>query len=172
MIYHNNREEKSMDMRFPGYVPVTGTVQDVTNMRDCCFVMVSVLASNNEIVNLVINEDTLVVDNKRLRRGMIIRGFYDASRPVILIYPPQYQAVAVVVLREENEGVVLAYFNRHLTANDNSLRLNIGRNTVVETVNGQLYKCDPANHVLLVFYGATTRSIPPQTTPDRIIVFC
>ena len=161
-----------MDMRFPEFIPVTGTVQDVTNMRDCCSVIVSVRVSNNETVDLVINEDTVVVDNRRIRRGMVIRGFYDASRPVILIYPPQYQAVAVVVLGRENEGVTLAYFNRHLTASDNSLRLNIGRNTVVETVNGQLYNCNPADHVLLVFYGATTRSIPPQTTPDRVIVFC
>ena len=161
-----------MDMRFPGFIPVTGTIQDITNMRDCCSVMVSVRVSEHETVNLVIDEDTVVVDNRRLRRGMIIRGFYDASRPVILIYPPQYQAVAIVVLDRENDGVTLAWFNRHLTASDNSLRLNIGRNTVVETVNGQQYRCDPADHVLLVFYGATTRSIPPQTTPDRVIVFC
>lgn len=162
----------NMDMRFPGFIPVTGTVQEITNMRDCCSVMVNVRVSENETVNLVIDKDTVVVDNRRIRRGMIIRGFYDASRPVILIYPPQYHAVAVVSLREENEGVMLAHFNRHLTASDNSLRLNIGRNTVIETVNGQSFGCDPANHVLLVFYGATTRSIPPQTTPDRIIVFC
>lgn len=159
-------------MRFPGFIPVTGTVQEITNMRDCCSIMVSVRVSDNETVNLVIDENTVVVDNRRIRRGMVIRGFYDASRPVILIYPPQYQAVAVVLLREENEGVMLAHFNRHLTASDNSLRLNIGRNTVIETVNGQSFGCDLANHVLLVFYGATTRSIPPQTTPDRIIVFC
>lgn len=157
---------------FPGYVPVTGIVQNIINMHDCCSIMVSVLVGNNETVNLVIDEDTVVVDNRRIRRGMLIRGFYDASKPVILIYPPQYQAVAVVVLGRRDEGVTLAYFNRHLTASDNSLRLNIGRNTVVETVNGQLYRCDPSEHVLLVFYGATTRSIPPQTTPDRVIVFC
>ncbi len=159
-----------MDMIVPEFVPVTGMVQEITSMRDCCSIMVSVLVSDKETINLVIDKDTVVVDNRRIRRGMRIRGFYDASRPVILIYPPQYQAVAVTVLTGENEDVTLAYFDRHLIASDNSLQLNIGRSTMVETANGQIYRCDPANHILLVFYSVTTRSIPPQTTPERVIV--
>lgn len=161
-----------MDMIVPEFVPVTGMVQEITGMRDCCSVMVSVLVSDGETINLVIDKDTVVVDNRRIRRGMRIYGFYDASRPAILIYPPQYQAVAVTVLTGTNQEAALAYFDRHLIAGDHSLKLNIGRETVVETANGQIYGCDPANHVLLVFYSVTTRSIPPQTTPERVIVLC
>ena len=60
----------------------------------------------------------------------------------------------------------------NLTAADNSLRLNIARNTEILTLNGQRFSCPPGGNFLLVYYSVTTRSIPPQTTPRRIIVLC
>ncbi|MDY3022040.1 MAG: hypothetical protein SOS50_07710 [Oliverpabstia sp.] len=67
---------------------------------------------------------------------------------------------------------MLNYFDRNLLAGDGSLQLNIGRNTEITTLNGQSFPCSPGNRSLLVYYTATTRSIPPQTTPQRIIVLC
>ena len=64
------------------------------------------------------------------------------------------------------------YFNNRLEAVNNSLKLNVGRGTDVVTPNGQRFTCNLRNRLLIVFYGATTRSIPPQTTPDKIIVMC
>ena len=67
---------------------------------------------------------------------------------------------------------MLNRFDRNLTAEDNSLQLNVARNTNIETINGQNTGCNLGNQTLLVYYTATTRSIPPQTTPRRIVVLC
>lgn len=67
---------------------------------------------------------------------------------------------------------MLNEFDRNLTARDNSLQLNIAGNTNIETLNGQSVNCSLGNQTLLVYYTVTTRSIPPQTTPRRIVVLC
>lgn len=67
---------------------------------------------------------------------------------------------------------MLGRFGRNLVAEDGSLQLNIAGNTVVRTANGQSFHCNLNGHVLLVYYTVTTRSIPPQTTPSKVIVFC
>ena len=67
---------------------------------------------------------------------------------------------------------MLAYFDENLLSQNGDLQLNVGRNTVIRTLNGQSYSCSVGDHILLVYYTAATRSIPPQTTPERIVVFC
>ena len=52
------------------------------------------------------------------------------------------------------------------------LQLNIANQTNITTTNGQPFHCPLGNRVLIVFYTNTTRSTPPQTTPNRVIVFC
>ena len=42
----------------------------------------------------------------------------------------------------------------------------------LESENGQIFTGRLANQLLLVLYTATTRSLPPQTTPDEVVVFC
>jgi hypothetical protein len=59
-----------------------------------------------------------------------------------------------------------------LVSSDGSLRLNISPDNRILLENGQLYNRNPANHYLIVVYGATTRSILAQTTPSQIIVMC
>ena len=98
-------------------------------------------------------------------------AFYDASLPVPLIFPPQYRAQIITVLGRD-EQVMINEFNRNLVTADNSLQLNIARNTRIETINGQNTSCSPGNQTLLVYYTTTTRSIPPQTTPRRVIILC
>lgn len=152
------------------YMPVTGTILNLTRGNDCCSQMMSI-RSENGIVNFVVNQDTFVIDNRQLRPGMQVTAFYDSSLPVPLIFPPQYRAQIVTVVGR-NEQVMLNYFDRNLLAADRSLRLNLGRNTMIQSVNGQNFNCRPGDHYLLVYYTITTASIPPQTTPRRVIVFC
>src|SRR5699024_4881787 len=97
--------------------------------------------------------------------------FYDGSRPVPLIYPPRYQA-QLIAAPDRNGQVMLNFFDRTLTAADGSLKLNVGPRTQVQTINGQRFLCSPGNRTLLVYYTATTRSVPPQTTPQKIVVLC
>lgn len=150
---------------------VTGTVTDISDYNsDCCSLFIT-LSVEGQIVNFIMNQDTFVVDTMRLMPGMRIAAFYDAMQPVPLIYPPQYRAELITVLRPELD-VSLGYFDDSLTASDASLKLNLYPSTMISTLNGQAFLCSPANHYLLAYYSATTRSIPPQTAPVRIIVLC
>lgn len=162
---------RNIIMNYKSLTPITGMIQNVSQTpRDCCNQMISLVTSNGP-VNFIVSANTFIIDNTRLRPGIMITAFYDSTRPIPLIFPPQYQAELITTLRG-NEEVALNFFDRNLTATDNSLRLNINRTTDISTMNGQRFNCSPGNNFLLVYYSNTTRSIPPQTTPRRIVVLC
>lgn len=157
-------------MAYTDLVPVTGTIFNISRGNDCCSQMISLRAEEG-VVNFMITPQTQVIDNRQLRPGMRVAAFYDSSLPVPLIFPPQYRAQVITAL-ERNDQVMLNYFDQNLLAADGSLQLNISGSTPIRTANGQNFNCNPADRTLLVYYTATTRSIPPQTAPSRIIVFC
>lgn len=153
------------------YVGITGIIERIFPMQDECCNRILSLRTSNGSIRFVLSPGTYVTDNIQLRPGMRITSFYDANMPVPLIYPPQYQASFISRI-EPGETVVVTYFDKNLTSSENPLKLNVDSATRVTTANGQPYTCSLANHLLMVYYSQTTRSIPPQTTPDRIIVFC
>ena len=153
------------------YTGITGIIESIRPIRsECCNQTIS-LRTLNGIINFILSPGTYVTDNTPLRPGMQITAFYDSSQPVPLIYPPQYQA-AFISRTEPAENVIIAYFDNNLLSEENQLKLNIGYDTRITTANGQRFSCNVGNNLLMVYYGATTRSIPAQTTPERIIVFC
>lgn len=153
------------------YIGITGIIERIAPIRsECCNQLVSIRTIDG-MINFILSPGTYVVDNTPLRTGMRVTAFYDANQPVLLIYPPQYQA-AFIARTEPGKNIMVAYFDNHLLSSENQLQLNIGSNTRVTTANGQRYTCRIGNNLLMVYYGASTRSIPPQTTPERIIVFC
>lgn len=157
-------------MAFETFVPVTGTIMNISQDMGCCSHMIA-MRSDQGRVNFVVGSNTLVIDSQQLRTGMRVAAFYDSSLPVPLIFPPQYFAQMIAVLGR-SEQVMFNYFDNNLLSADHSLQLNLANNTRIQTVNGQPFDCYPGNQNLLVYYSATTRSIPPQTTPSRMIVFC
>lgn len=163
-------KKKGIFMAYMNFVPVTGTIINMTGGMDCCSQLMS-LRVEDGVINFMVGPETLVIDGRRLMPGMTVTAFYDSTLPVLLIYPPQYQA-QIVAVHGRNEQVALNFFDRNLLAVDGSLQLNVVGRTVIETSNGQAFNCHPDNRTLLVYYSATTRSIPPQTTPGRIVVLC
>lgn len=157
-------------MAYSDYVPVTGTIVSVSMGTDCCEQMAAI-ATGEGIVNFMIGPETHVIDSRRLRPGMAVGAFYDSNLPVPMIFPPQYRAQIITALNGR-EQVLLSEFNNNLVAADGSLSLNVAGNTVVRTINGQNFTCSLGNRTLLVYYTTTTRSIPPQTIPRKIIVLC
>lgn len=157
-------------MDYTNLVPVIGIIVNITRGNDCCSQMLS-LRTEDGIVNFFLSMDTIVIDSRQLRQGMRVVAFYDNTLPVPLIFPPQYQAQLITQLGR-NEQVMLNYFDSDLTAADNTLQLNIAGGTLIRTLNGQNITCNLGDHTLLVYYTITTRSIPSQTTPRKIIVLC
>lgn len=158
-------------MNYESLLPIVGIIRNISQTPgDCCRQMISINTMNGP-VNFILSANTVVVDNTRLRPGMAIAAFYDSTLPVPLIFPPQYQAELITTIRG-NELVTLNFFNRNLVASDNSLSINLSRSTEISTLNGQPFHCSPGTNFLLVYYSTTTKSIPPQTTPRRIVVLC
>ena len=157
-------------MNYTNLVPVIGTVLRIMSERDCCSHMMS-LQTANGFVNFRINSETVEIDSRQLRVGMQIAAFYDSTLPVPLIFPPQYTAQLVTVIGR-NEQVMINHFDNNLVSTDGALQLNVARNTTITTLNGQNFNCNLGNRNLLVYYTVTTRSIPPQTTPRKIVVLC
>lgn len=152
-------------------IPVIGTILNVRPQSSDCRNQVISLTTDNGPVNAILSSDTAVIDSTRLRPGMRVVVYYDSNRPMPLIFPPQYQAVLVAVLRP-GEQVLLSRFDRNLTSQnpDQPLRLNIAPTSTVQTLNGQNSTCPLGGRTLMVFYSNTTRSMPPQTTPRKVIV--
>jgi hypothetical protein len=136
-----------------------------------CSKLVTLTDESESVVNFVVIPSTYVVYREVLSAGDIVTGFYDATLPVIMIYPPQYQAIAMAKV-SPLRNVTVDRFDSQLTSSDGMLKLNIALSTQIVLENDQSFTGSLENRDLIVIYGATTRSIPAQTTPYKIIVVC
>lgn len=94
-------------MAYSDYVPVIGTIINISRGNDCCSQRMS-LRTENGIVNFMVDSQTQVIDSRQLRPGMQVAAFYDSSLPVPLIFPPQYMAKIITVIGR-NEQVMLNF---------------------------------------------------------------
>lgn len=161
--------EKSNDMS-DHFNSFTGTVKEIVkskNETDKTYV----LLENNEGMeaNLVITKDTYFINDEEIVKGSEVIGYYKVDDMMIMIYPPQYVAVAVMISNKE-QNMKIDLFNKNLISADNSLRLNINKDTKIITKDGKEYKGEIKNRKLAVFYGSSTRSIPAQTNPNKVVV--
>lgn len=174
-----------MDFTLNGRIPfrrnrygsVTGTIVELMpaamgNRRaNGCMIFAAIEDMDGNTINFVVTPATYVVDFETLSVGMLCTFWYAADAPMPLIYPPQYNAVAVA--QEKNGRMVqVGYFNTSLVNDDQTLQLNIDGTVNVRTTNNQYFQASPANHNLVVVYESATRSIPAQTTPKEVVVLC
>ncbi|MEB2300519.1 hypothetical protein LAV72_12930 [Lysinibacillus xylanilyticus] len=139
--------------------------------KEGCYKLMTVEDITQGIVNFVISPSTYFVNQEIVAPGDQVTGYYDGNAPVPLIYPPQYRAL-VVVKENNNQNVKVDFFNQQLVSSDGQLQLNLSAYTLILLKNGQPFSKSLANRNLIVIYGPTTRSIPAQTTPYKIIVWC
>ncbi|RBP04944.1 hypothetical protein [Rossellomorea aquimaris] len=136
-----------------------------------CYKLIFVEDGSGGSVNFVVSPTTYFVDHRMVAVGDRITGYYDGNAPVPFIYPPQYRAL-VMVKESSAQNVKVDYFNSQLESSDGTLRLNLSPYTQMVLTNGQSFSKYPGNRNLIVIYGPATMSIPAQTTPYRIIVWC
>ncbi|HWO95539.1 MAG TPA: hypothetical protein VNM45_04175 [Bacillus sp. (in: firmicutes)] len=136
-----------------------------------CYKLISVENESGALVNFVVSPATYFVDHAMVAPGDRVTGYYDGDAPVILIYPPQYPAL-IMVKDHPYQNVKVDYFNYQLESSDGRLKLTPSLYTQLILTNGQAFTRNPANRNLIVIYGPVTKSIPAQTTPYRIIVWC
>lgn len=135
------------------------------------------------IVNYTIMDDTLIFDQtgnklslEDVKEGSLLDVYTGAYTPAPMIMPPQYQANIIIVLDSEAEeaGFTCAdtflLVDGMLTGAGNTLALNLTEDVEIVDRDGNPTQEELANKDLLVFYGASTRSIPAQTSPTKIVI--
>lgn len=149
---------------------VTGTVTKITDFEGVEGSKFILLENEEGIVgNIVVSNETYILNKSEITVGSVVTGYYDANAPMILIYPPQYKA-EVVVVNKEGENVKVDRFNEELVSSDNLLKLNVLDDTEIVSKDGNPFDGELANRNLVVVYDVSTRSIPAQTNPIKVVV--
>ncbi len=156
---------------FFGIVTMISDFWTGSEAQSGCYKLMTVQNSDGNTVNFVITPTTYFVDHVIISVGDPVIGFYDLNAPVPLIYPPQYRAVVMARLTQ-NQNVKLDFFDDQLISSDGTLKLIISPFTQIIQQNGQVFTANPANRNLIVVFGASTMSIPAQTVPNKVIVMC
>ncbi|WP_262177670.1 copper amine oxidase N-terminal domain-containing protein [Saccharococcus sp. Marseille-Q5394] len=106
-----------------------------------------------------------------LKKDMKVEAYYDKNKPMILIYPAQITPELFFVIDKEKQGSVkVGKFDEDFLSLDKELKLNIGEETTIVNEEGKkISKAELKGKELVVFYSITTRSLPPQTPPTKII---
>ncbi len=158
------------------YASVTGSIVEMVPTRSGrqvsgCTIFVTLEDESGSTVNFIMGPDTYVVDFTTLSVGMQATFWYRTDVPVPLIYPPQY--VASVAAQVKNGRMIdVDHYNDSLVNDAQTLQLNIDGSVDLRTTNNQYFQASPAGQNLVVLYETSTRSIPAQTTPRKIVVLC
>ena len=154
------------------FILVNGTIDSVEKGDDSTLYTIK---GKEESPVLTVTDSTLVFDNTgkevELKKGDKVSAYTNANKPMILVYPPQYTPDAVIVENDNNSTAVVGTFDDEMTDMQLKLQLNVGDSTDISSVSGDKMKADDLKGKdLVVFYTASTKSIPAQTTPEKVIV--
>lgn len=153
------------------FMKLTGTIKTFEKRSNDS--LYALIEKEEDVFGIVVDERTVVVDNVgnpvKLEEGMEFTAFVDADKPMIMVYPPQYSPELVVVQTKEPGFVEVDQFDKEFAGK--KLKLNLSKETVIENLSGKKLTADAvAEAHAAVFYTASTRSIPAQTTPSKVIV--
>ena len=145
------------------------TTTDVNNKDD-----------QNNTVNLKITDDTLVYDNlgnkkalSDLTDGSKITVFTGSYEPTPLILPVQYTANVIIINGDQEGNVNIDTYladEEGYTNAENTLKIATADDTKIVDKDEKEYKGDINKNDLIVFYDVSTKSIPAQTTPTKVVV--
>ena len=142
------------------------TTTDVNNKDD-----------QNNTVNLKITDDTLVYDNlgnkkalSDLTDGSKITVFTGSYEPTPLILPVQYTANVIIINGDQEGNVNIDTYLADEEGYTNALKIATADDTKIVDKDEKEYKGDINKNDLIVFYDVSTKSIPAQTTPTKVVV--
>ncbi len=164
--------ETSVQQVQPTFIKVTGTVENVDVRENGTYYTVM----DGDNTNIVIaNKESFIFDNTgkevKPQKGDKVSAYSYAKKPMLAIYPPQYNPEVIIVETEAMGSVEVDFFNKDLIDTDNNLKLNVGEDTKLVSASSKDVKLDDLKEQhLAVFYTIATMSIPAQTPPSKVIV--
>ena len=132
----------------------------------------SIVLHISEDVMLLSDKTKDFIDKDALKKGMKISAYYHKDTAMAMSMPPQLGPDAIVVRENDNPvAIKVDKFNKELVSIDNMLKLFPSDDTIIIDEQGnKVEKENLAGKDLMVFYTISTKSIPAQTTPEKIVV--
>lgn len=160
------------------FVKYSGVIKDIEKNKEKWTLTIE--AENGEPTIVFVNPHSFIFHNNgekfnytQLEKGSTVEAFIDKNKPMILIYPAQVTPDFLIVKDEKSIAQVkVSKFDDSFLSLDGQLKLNISEETILTNQLGEsIEQEDLKRKDLVVFYSFTTRSLPPQTSPTRIIAF-
>ena len=160
-----------------GYSVLKGKIKEVAVNEDGSTRISVETETRGEIVFNETSDCMVIADNAvkalaDLKAGMTVSVVMEDNAPMTLSLPPQTSAaVAIVVEGETPSNVAVDKFDEELTGK--TVKLIMDEKVQILDIRGTkqaLTAEDIKNNKAIVIYGASTKSIPAQTTPYMVIV--
>ena len=175
----NSNVEEMEEIETSDFVKFSGVIKDIEKGKEKWTLTVE--DENGEPFILNVDANSLLFDNgagekltySELEKGTTVEAYSAKNKPMLLIYPTQLTPDFMIIHEEKNVGQVkVSKFDENFLSLDGQLKLNIGKDTIITNQLGEsLEQEDLDGKDLVVFYSVTTRSLPPQTSPIKIIAF-
>lgn len=161
------------------FVKASGVITKVEEKEDTVTLTVETADKEPQITFYNLTSETKVyssgttkkLENSAFQKGQKIDAYYDKDKPMIMIYPPQISPELVIVHDDKTFGSVkVGKFDEELRSLDNELKLKVDNETILENTEGEkVERQDLSGKELIVFYTMSTKSIPAQTNPSKIV---
>ncbi len=162
-----NRDSNQGEELIPAYMSFSGQIEEIWHDAEENLYGLYVRESEDRAAWLMVQEETFR-HGPEPATGMQATGHYRTDIPMIMIYPPRYP-VSVLLTGGQDLNVHVNLFDGDLVSADNTLQI-MGEAHPVTLPDGTPYGGGLENRALVVFYGSSTRSIPAQTYPERVVV--
>lgn len=160
-----------------GYSTLKGTITAVTVNEDSTARITFQSEERGEIIFNEASDCMVIIDGAvktlaDLKEGMTATIVMDDFAPMTMSLPPQTSgAAAIVVDGETPTTTVVEKFNDELVGGD--VKLIIDETVQILDIRGTrqiLTADDIKGHKAIAVYGASTKSIPAQTTPYLVVI--
>ena len=160
-----------------GYSTLKGTITAVTVNEDSTARITFQSEERGEIIFNEASDCMVIIDGAvktlaDLKEGMTATIVMDDFAPMTMSLPPQTSgAIAIVVDGETPTTTVVEKFNDELVGGD--VKLIIDETVQILDIRGTrqiLTADDIKGHKAIAVYGASTKSIPAQTTPYLVVI--
>ena len=176
---NESSKEEIEEKETTDFVRYSGVIKDIEKNKEKWTLTIE--DENGEPTIVFVNAQSFIFHNgsgekfnySQLDKGTIVEAYINKNKPMILIYPAQVTPDFMIVKDEKTFGQVkVSKFDDSFLSLDGELKLNIGEETkLINQLGESIKQEDLKRKDLIVFYSFTTRSLPPQTSPMKIIAF-
>lgn len=126
----------------------------------------------SDLVRIYNNSEFNIMEPVEIEIGREVAIYTNENTPMTMSIPPRYVPELIVVnTNDDYMSHKFMYFDKELISADNQIQISDGFVNQVESIEYRpLIKELLIEQQLLVFYKASTRSIPAIVNPEKIII--